>query len=439
MSLPRYPAYKDSGLEWLGDVPAHWQTPRLKALLQETDERSGGCEAELLGLSKMLGVVKRSELEQGAAESDDYSKYKIIHPGQLVMNKMQAWNGVFGLSPHFGIVSPDYATFRFFEPAASRYLSMMFRTDLLAGVFYTRCRGMGTAFLRINTVDFLDIKVPLPPPEEVLAIATFLDRETAKIDTLIAEQETLLALLAEKRQATISHAVTKGLNPDAPMKDSGIPWLGEVPGHWEVTPFRYCVDFMEGPGILATDFHDEGVPLLRVAGVQNHWASLEGCNYLDPEKVLVRWNHFRVQQGDLLIGASASMGTVCEVGDEVVGSIPYTGIIRLRGIKGMMIKSFVRYVVVSSQFLTQIDLLKAGATIQHFGPTHLSQMLVARPSEKEQSEISRYLEAVLSRLDSLEAAAHSAIELLKERRSALIAAAVTGQIDVRGAVGAQAA
>ena len=281
--------------------------------------------------------------------------------------------------------------------------------------------------------------IPFPPSVEQQTIATFLDRETAKIDTLIAEQETLLALLAEKRQATISHAVTKGLNPDAPMKDSGIPWLGEVPGHWEVTPFRYCVDFMEGPGILATDFHDEGVPLLRVAGVQNHWASLEGCNYLDPEKVLVRWNHFRVQQGDLLISASASMGTVCEVGDEVVGSIPYTGIIRLRGIKGMMIKSFVRYVVVSSQFLTQIDLLKAGATIQHFGPTHLSQMLVARPSEKEQSEISRYLEAVLSRLDSLEAAAHSAIELLKERRSALIAAAVTGQIDVRGAVGAQAA
>jgi type I restriction enzyme S subunit len=266
---------------------------------------------------------------------------------------------------------------------------------------------------------------------EQFAIAAFQERETAKIDALIAEQEKLLALLAEKRQATISHAVTKGLNPDSPMKDSGIPWLGPVPGHWVVAPFRYCVDFQEGPGILAVDFHEEGVPLLRVAGVQTHWASLEGCNHLDPEKVRARWDHFRVQRGDLLISASASMGTVCEVGAEVAGSIPYTGIIRLRGIDGVMIKNFIRYVVVSASFLTQIELLKAGATIQHFGPSHLNQMVVAQPPEDEQVQISSYLDSALAKFRELEEEAQNAIGLLKERRSALIAAAVTGQIDVR--------
>src|SRR5690606_39732616 len=114
--------------------------------------------------------------------------------------------------------------------------------------------------------------VPYPPIGEQLGIARFLGRETARIDALIAEQEKLLALLAEKRQATISHAVTRGLDPNVPMKHSGIDWLGEVPAHWQIVPFRYCVDFQEGPGIMAADFLEDGVPLLRVSGVQGTWA-----------------------------------------------------------------------------------------------------------------------------------------------------------------------
>lgn len=132
-----------------------------------------------------------------------------------------------------------------------------------------------------------------------------------------------------------------------------------------------------------------------------------------------------------MISASASMGTVCEVGDEAVGSIPYTGLIRLRGISNEMIKSFIRWVVVSNQFLVQIDLLKAGATIQHFGPTHLSRMVLVKPPLREQEEISGYLDAMLAKLAALKCEAEKAIICLKERRSALIAAAVTGKIDVR--------
>ena len=133
------------------------------------------------------------------------------------------------------------------------------------------------------------------------------------------------------------------------------------------------------------------------------------------------------------------MGTVTEVGPEVAGSIPYTGIIRLRGIPGVMVKAYIRNLVVSGQFLTQVDLLKAGATIQHFGPTHLSQMVVAKPPVEEQIRIAAHVDVSLCKLSELEEKAGKAIELLRERRTALISAAVTGQIDVRNVVGERVA
>jgi type I restriction enzyme S subunit len=183
---------------------------------------------------------------------------------------------------------------------------------------------------------------------------------------------------------------------------------------------------------MAADFHDEGVPLMRVAGASGRWASLEGCNYLDPEKVATRWDHFRLELGDLIISGSASMGTVSEVGPEAVGAVPYTGLIRLTPIAGETTRDFVRAVVGSTLFFTQIDLLKAGATIQHFGPTHLRQMIVVLPPLAEQIAIAEHVDHLNNRYRDLTLEAELTIALLNERRSALISAAVTGKIDVRG-------
>ena len=184
---------------------------------------------------------------------------------------------------------------------------------------------------------------------------------------------------------------------------------------------------------MAADFNANGIPLVRISGVQGRWVTLDGCNFLDTVKVAKQWGHFRLEKEDLLISASASMGTVSEVGDEAVGAIAYTGLIRLRGKAGLMIKSYIRMLVVSSVFSTQIDLFKAGSTIQHFGPTHLRQMFVVCPPVDEQRAIVDYLDQSSSRIDSLIEKTLSSINLLKERRSAFITAAVTGQIDLREA------
>jgi type I restriction enzyme S subunit len=295
-----------------------------------------------------------------------------------------------------------------------------------------QCRG-GTRD-RVSRSFLARVRTSLPPLAEQRAIAAFLDRETKKIDELVAEQERLIELLKEKRQAVISHAVTKGLDPAAPMRDSGVEWLGEVPAQWEVRKFTHAISVQEVPGIMALDFVDDGVPLLRVAGAQGRWATLKGCNYLDPEKVAKRWKHFRLDEGDLVISGSASTGTVCEVGPEARGAVPYTGLMRLVPIPGLTEKHFVRALVSSGMFFTQIDLLKAGATIQHFGPTHLARMVVTLPPVEQQQQIAEFVDFTSDRYAGLVREAEAGIELLLERRSALISAAVTGKIDVRGLV-----
>ncbi|WP_199194995.1 MULTISPECIES: restriction endonuclease subunit S [Pirellulaceae] len=180
---------------------------------------------------------------------------------------------------------------------------------------------------------------------------------------------------------------------------------------------------------MAADFHDEGIPLIRVSGMGGRFVSLDGCNYLSQEKVERQWNHFRVNQGDLLISASASMGTVSEVDDASVGSVPYTGLIRLWPKPGGCISDFIRALVVSDLFGKQIDVLKAGATIQHFGPTHLRQIVVAVPPLEEQKAIAKFLDAETSKIDALVAEQRRLIELLAEKRQAVISHAVTKGLD----------
>ncbi|BFL66224.1 restriction endonuclease subunit S [Roseomonas mucosa] len=434
MSVRQYPSYKDSGIPWLGDVPADWPIVRLKKIFSERDERSLKGEEVLLSVSAYTGVRPRSEIvdvDDHLTRADSLVGYKIVKKDDLVVNIMLAWNRGLGVSEHEGIVSPAYCVFSPNTALDPTFANYVLRSNEYIAYYKAHSTGVIDSRLRIYPDKFLGLTCALPPRPEQLAIAAFLDRETGKIDALVAEQERLIALLKEKRQAVISQAVTKGLDPDVPMKDSGVEWLGEVPAHWEVKPYSKAIWYQEGPGIMAADFHDEGVPLLRVAGVQGSWASLDGCNYLDPNKVDNRWSHFRLRVGDLVISASATMGTVSEVGSDTAGAIPYTGLIRLVPNTNFITKSYVRAFTQSILFLRQIEMFKAGAMIQHFGPSHLRQMKILLPPISEQEEIASYLSGQDVKLEKLTAAAEQAIILLRERRAALISAAVTGKIDVR--------
>lgn len=346
------------------------------------------------------------------------------------MNIMLAWNRAQGITLYDGIVSPAYSVFSVIDDSDKRYLDYLVRCDTTTNYFKAWSYGIIESRLRLYPETFGSLSCAMPCKSEQAVIADFLDATTTRIDALVAKKTRLIELLREKRQALITHAVTKGLDRGVAMKDSGVEWFGRIPQDWVVVPFRLAAWFQEGPGIMAADFRNDGVPLLRVAGVQNEFASLVGCNHLDPEKVAKRWNHFKTELGDLLISASATTGTISEVGAETVGCIPYTGIIRLQS-TARCHKAFLKMFLGSQAFFEQVTQFKAGSTIQHFGPTHLSQMRIVLPPVETQQQIVAALSKSTARIDTLIAKAERSIELLREHRTALITAAVTGKIDLR--------
>ncbi|MBF0311156.1 MAG: restriction endonuclease subunit S, partial [Magnetococcales bacterium] len=273
--------------------------------------------------------------------------------------------------------------------------------------------------------------IATPPLPEQSAIAAFLDRETGKIDALVAEQEKLIVLLKEKRQALISHAVTKGLNPDAPMKDSGVEWLGKVPEHWGVKRLRHI-----SPGITvgivvepSKYYCDEGVPALRSLNIESGKVNRDNLVYISSEANILL-NKSRLRAGDLVVVRSGQPGTTAVVPLDLDGCNCIDLIIIRKPENGY--EKYLCWYLSSDMATRQFELGSDGAIQKHFNIGMALDLIVPIPPLPEQSAIVAHLDQQTARLDALAAEAQRAIELLKERRSALISAAVTGKIDVRG-------
>jgi type I restriction enzyme S subunit len=282
------------------------------------------------------------------------------------------------------------------------------------------------------------IGLVLPSLEEQSAIATFLDRETARIDALVTEQEKLIDLLKEKRQAVISRAVTKGLDPQVPMKDSGIAWLGEVPAHWDVVRLKFISpEITVGIVIEPSKYYSlgGGVPALRSLNVRSGKIVQENLVYISEEA-----NDFleksRLRKGDLVVVRSGQPGATAVIPEELDGCNCIDLIIIRRPEKDS--NEFLCWYLASDPALNQFSEGAGGAIQQHFNIGMAVDLVISRPALAEQYAIARYLEVETRRIDTLILESQKAITLLKERRAALISAAVTGRIDVRDRVAAGA-
>ena len=279
--------------------------------------------------------------------------------------------------------------------------------------------------VHVTKGDLGAIKIPVPSLQEQNAIAHFLDHETAKIDALIAEQEKLIHLLAEKRQATISHAVTRGLDPAAPMKDSGVAWLGEVPAHWEILTFQRCVYVQEG------QVDPENEPFRSMILIApNHVESGTGriLGTETAQEQAAESGKYLCKSGDVIYSKiRPALRKVCIAPEDCLCS---ADMYPLRGIAGLS-NSFLMWFMLSEPFSALAVLESERVAMPKINRESLKAVWVPVPSLQEQVKISTFLAQETTRLDTLRAEAERAIALLKERRAALIAAAVTGQIDVR--------
>ncbi|MBK8800762.1 MAG: restriction endonuclease subunit S [Fibrobacteres bacterium] len=257
--MERYDSYKDSGVDWLGEIPAHWSTLRAKFVFREIDDRSVSGDEELLSVSHLTGVTPRSEKNITMFMAEDYTGAKLCHEGDLVINTMWAWMGALGVSPLEGIVSPAYGVYRQHRDGLlPKFADWLFRTPDYVAEYTRRSTGVNSSRLRLYPDQFLDLPVLVPPLEDQERIVAFLDQKTAEIDAAIAKKERLIELLQEQKSILINQAVTRGLNPDVPLRDSGIEWLGQIPAHWGIKKFKFCVKKVVGG---ATPF----------MGNQNYW------------------------------------------------------------------------------------------------------------------------------------------------------------------------
>lgn len=439
MTFPRYANYKPSGVEWLGEVPGHWEMFRMASLFRDVNE-PGNDDLPVLSVSIHDGVsdkeLDENEMDRKVTRSDDRSKYKSVIPGDLTYNMMRAWQGGFGTVSAYGMVSPAYVVARPVRPFMTFFVEMILRTPNAVAEMKRHSRGVTDFRLRLYWEDFKCIEIALPPADEQAVIVDFIRHETSKIDALIAEQERLIALLAEKRQATISQAVTRGLNPDAPMKDSGVAWLGAVPAHWDVRPLKHLVSFRSGgtPSKEKLNYWNGDVP----------WASAKD---LKTDRLTDTIDHISAAAIEEKAADLVPRGAVLVVvrGMILARMFPVSIVDTPMAIN-QDLKAVIPSERIGSEFLawllrgTSDDSLRrldeAGHGTKALRMEAWASMLLPVPSIQEQALIAEFIEQEMARLAQLQHEAERAIALLKERRAALIAAAVTGQIDVRQAVAA---
>ena len=427
-----YPDYVDSGLDWLGHLPAGWKTERAKLVFREINERSEDGSEQLLSVSEYYGVKPRSEvIEEGEylSRAESLEGYKKCELNDLVMNIMLAWKRGLAFTRFAGIVSPAYSVFRLRKPYEPSYLNYLLRTDVYTGLFKRWSTGVIDSRLRLYPEVFGALPVVVPPLPEQCAIAAFLDHETAKIDRLIAKQERLIELLKEKRQAVISHAVTKGLNPDAPMKDSGVEWLGEVPAHWVVCALKFGWNVIDCKHVTAP-FVDDGIPLASIREVQSRVVNLSEAKKTTREYYLQLIEGGRKPRpGDIIYSRNATVGEAALVVDGPEFAMGQDVALMRPNNQD---SNYFLYQLESKSIASQLDLLMVGATFKRINVGDIKNLLVAYPPLDEQQQIARHLSEVESKFDRLSTCALRAVGLLREHRTALISAAVTGKIDVRG-------
>lgn len=430
--LKPYDKYQPVSYDYVAEVPEGWQLLPNIAVFEERIER-GFIDEELLSVTIGKGVIRQTDVDiKKDSSNEDKSKYKLIKVGDIAYNKMRMWQGALGYSNYQGISSPAYVILKPKMKINPKFFHYMFRTGLYTNYSKRFSYGIVDDQLSLRHTDFKRMYSIVPPLETQNDIVSYLDHKTKQIQAFIQKKERLINLLEEEKDSIIYKIIKKGIYPDHEYAPSGISWLGEVPKDWKVRHFGWEVIVQEGPGIMAVDFKNEGIPLLRISGMKNEIADLKGCNFLDPQKVKKKWNHFRLNEGDVIISCSASTDIVCTVGSEAEGSIPYTGIIRLiPRVNGRRLsKEYLKIFIKSKIYQQQVELLKAGSTIQHYGPTHLKGFFLLLPDMKEQDEIVKSVSSETEIINSAIEKAKSEIEKAKEYQESLITQVVTGQLKV---------
>lgn len=412
-----YPEYKESRVKRLGDIPSHWRATKLKQMASIQNGRDYK-HVEVTESEDAFPVI-------GSGGQFSWANQYLYNGESVLLGRKGTVDRPLYINTSFWTVDTMFYT-RIYDHTCAKFL--YYSTLTIEFDMYST----NTALPSMTQEDLANIHFGIPDVSEQRTIAAFLDHETARIDALIAKQQRLIALLKEKRQAVISHAVTKGLNPNARMKDSGVEWLGQVPEHWDLIKLKHVVSSIVDAEHKTAPTHDGGEFLVaRTTNVRHGKLRMNGAKFTD-EETFTQWTvRGRPEPGDILFTREAPAGEACIVptypklclGQRMV-------LFKLQG--ELVVNKFVLhslYAGLADDFIKQ---LSQGSTVVHFNMGDIANIPLFHPPVDEQVMICKHLDEQLVKYDRLQEAASKKIKLLQERRTALISAAVTGKIDVRG-------
>lgn len=444
-----YPEYKDSGVEWLGEIPEHWKLSKLRyqfvfskglTITKEHLQDEGIPCVNYGEVHSKYGFEVDPEIHTLKCVSDKYLKdnsNSLLAKGDIVFaDTSEDIDG----SGNFTQLVSDTVTFagyhtiiaRPFERENSRFYAYLLDCKELRS--QVRHAVKGVKVFSITQAILRNLSIWLPSKDEQAQIAAFLDHETAKIDNLIEKQQQLIELLKEKRQAVISHAVTKGLNPDVPMKDSDVEWLGEIPEHWALWKFSHIAPILTC-GVASTPTYvdaAEGMPFLSAQNVKFDKLHLDKYNFISVDLHKQLTKNRRPLKGDLLVTrVGAGIGEACVIDTDMEFSI-YVSLTHIRLDPVLAHNRFIMYFFNSSycHFLNYQGTVTGGG-VGNLNVQNMKDYKIALPCIEEQKRIVSHLDLINKQFDILTSKAELGIKLMQERRTALISAAVTGKIDVR--------
>lgn len=429
-----YTNYKDSGIDWLGELPVDWVQTKINNFTHVVSNK-GYPREELLSVYRDYGVIlKNSRSDNHNKAGEDLSSYKLVEPGYLVLNKMKTWQGSLGISEYRGIVSPAYITCKITKEFENKYLHYLLRSQRYVFQYNKLSYGVRTDQWDMRYEDFKNTPIFIPPLDEQTAIANFLDQKTSQIKQFIALKEKTIELLKERKTAIINQAVTKGLNPNVKMKDSGIEWLGEIPAHWEVKKLKFLMSIRGRVGwkaLTASEYVQDGFVFLATPNIKHKEIDYEDVNYITYQR-FIESPELIIELGDVLLTKDGSTtGTVNVVRNLPRPSTVNSSIAVLRDFSGQLESEYIHFLIKSSYLTELIQFKKIGMGVPHLFQADIKQFQIILPPVEEQIEIVNYVKEEVNEVDELISQAEKEIELIKEYRESLISEAVTGKIDVK--------
>ena len=421
--MQRYSSYKDSGVSWIGDIPEHWEVKQLRSFLTLFSEKGHG-DAQLLSVTREQGVIERDKEDKEENHNfvpDDLSGYKYIEKGDFAINKMKAWQGSYAVSEYNGIVSPAYFTCKL-KGVNKDFFSKAIRSKVYVPFFIQYSKGIRVGQWDLNPNALKSIPFFLPTPDEQSVIVKYIDDRNSKIDAYVADKEKEIELLQELKQKTIADAVTKGLNPDTKMKDSGISWIEEIPEHWEV---KRIASLFTGKVQANTDFkyhhafkfyYGTLVPKNEVGDVEEYRDTYVKYSVLQKDDIMINGLNLNYDFVSQRVAIAPSDGIIT------------SAYVVARPRKGTNAQYY-NYLFKTMDNMKLFHGMGTGIRLT-LSFDEMKKQVVVVPPQDEQQAIVAYIEEKCEKIDKLASELQSEIDYLKEYKQRLIADCVTGQVKV---------